>query len=414
MAPLIDSPPPTPTTSWRHHNDPPGLWAKVAAGSVLLHLLLLVSMRWFVVRVDAPTGNNAEIAIELVDEAPATAPTTEAPVEAAPADSTISDPATAPTESFTESEDAIAIAPDDITASSQNAPSDDVAPTAPIASAPNLTAQPQSDRPNALPFTPPTLSSPANPLTDTPRPPAAPVSPPPTAPPPPPNSSTASPPVTSPVTPPTSSPVAPPDSNPVQPTPPVAPANPEPQSSEATPTPPASADSGIIPTLQGVPLPEPPVPADMGEVATNPDTNPPSVPIGQAPTASNAAPAGFTANILNVSVPTDVPDIPSYPAQPKASSQEFLADAVSSACLLTPESAAYLGQSVALRITVDDQGRVVTDGTAIRQSSGSDAYDQLALCVISGWEFSPAFDRLETGDSPIYSNLDVNLTISPL
>lgn len=399
------------THTWRRHSDPPGMWAKLLAGSVVFHVLLFASLRGYVVRISTPTSTNTDIAIELVEEAPEATTATEPSIDSLPVQEPSTDSVVeAPAEPAPDSEDAIAIAPDTLTSAPQNSALPEPAPSLPATTpVPNLDPQSSGDRSTALPFSPPTLPPPSNipPAT----PPQPPVNPPPTIPPAPlatPN------PVAPPIASPTPSPSPVPSEPSPVPTPPATPPSSEPVPSEgAIATQPDSPDNGGIPTLQGVPLPEPPVPADSGEVATNPNPDS-SVPLEQAPVESEATPAGFTASIVNVSSPTDVPDVPAYPAQPKASSEQFLADAASSACLLTPDSANYFGQSVALRITVDDQGRVLEDATQVRQPSGSGDYDQLAICVINGWQFSPAFNRTDSGDSPVFSNLDVSLTISPL
>lgn len=407
MIPLTDSPSPLAHT-WRRHSDPPGMWAKLLAGSVVFHVLLFLSLRGYVVRISAPTSSNTDIAaIELVEEAPETASATETATDSPPAQEPSADSVVeAPAESALGSEDAIAIAPDNIPAAPQDSALPEPAPNIPAtAPAPNLDPQSSGDRSQALPFSPPTLPSQSNIPPETATQP--PVNPTPAAPP----SPSA---IPSPVAPPVSSPSpVPAEPSPVPDPPATPPSSESPTSEGAIATQPDNPDSGGIPTLQGVPLPEPPTPGDPSEVATNPNPDNP-VPLEEAPVAAEATPAGFRASIVNVSSPADVPDAPAYPAQPKASSQEFLADATTSACLLTPESVGYLGQSVSLRITVDDQGRVLGEATQIGQTSGSPDYDQLAQCAISSWEFSPAFNRTDSGDSPVFSNLDVTLTISPL
>src|SRR6476469_184961 len=67
----------------RHrHADPPNLWLGVLAGSLAIHLLLALSLRWWSLRVAIAQPESSDVPIELVDvdpEATASSSTTAAP-----------------------------------------------------------------------------------------------------------------------------------------------------------------------------------------------------------------------------------------------------------------------------------------------------------------------------------------------
>jgi hypothetical protein len=54
----------------RRHSDPPNLWLAVLAGSLILHLLFLLSGRWYLVRVSANRARGEATPIEVVNITP--------------------------------------------------------------------------------------------------------------------------------------------------------------------------------------------------------------------------------------------------------------------------------------------------------------------------------------------------------
>ena len=68
----------------RRHSDPPNLWLAVLAGSLIVHLLLLLSGRLFLFRISSQKPAGVAAPIELVDLSPKSSSTTRSTRSAAP------------------------------------------------------------------------------------------------------------------------------------------------------------------------------------------------------------------------------------------------------------------------------------------------------------------------------------------
>jgi hypothetical protein len=350
-----DSTLPDLTSLPRRYADPPALWAIVAVGSLTIHALLLLGMRWFNVQVSLSQPKTDTVLVEIIDVAPQAADST-------------------PTLGTT-------------AASPENAPSPPTQATAvPDIATPNIEVQRQPvDRPSSAAIAPPHLDT---------------------------NSGSTATPI--PQTTPTSS------SRP--------PVNLTPQPAIPSPSPSSSGNpgSGDLPS-DGSGSPgsssNPGSASDHSSPPVAPGAGTPLNPPGQTgdnlPTASvdrQATPSSYTASVLSVGPipqsenPTDIQE---QIAQPKALRQDFTSDPSGSGaatCLPEPAILPYLGQTVELRAeiqTIDSaSGRV--SHTDIRRSSGSDAYDNFAACLLANWEFRPASTQ---GQSPPFSEVVVQIKI---
>ncbi|MBD2098611.1 hypothetical protein H6F90_26465 [Trichocoleus sp. FACHB-591] len=401
MTPLIDPSAQTQSADWRRHADPPNLWLAVLSGSIVIHVLLALTLRWWSIRVAIAQSSNASSApIEVVDIAPETA---SIEAEAAPTAPIAPDPVTdsAPPQA----DDGVAVLEPGVTAilpESVEATVPSPSPSPPVSQPP----QPSSATPPAsLPFTPPVLPNPqASPEPSRDPEPEANVVPPPA------------------------------DNNQA----PVAPDNGSEAPTESNiPPEQTSEDTGALPAPEGqttqegseAPLGNPDSASEESETESNPLPPAPTVPdsappptdgglgeaIGQVPVSQDPNPAGFQASLTGVSVPENVGDIPDYPAEPKVTNQTFFSDASSFGCLLEPESRRYYGELVELRITIDEQGRVSNREGEIEviKPSASPAYDELAKCVITSWDFTPASNLIKENEkSEVSSNLNVSITIN--
>lgn len=110
----------------------------------------------------------------------------------------------------------------------------------------------------------------------------------------------------------------------------------------------------------------------------------------------------------------NVGEIPDEPAQPKETTQSIETSAIAGECLLKPEATNFYTQTVKLRLAISEQGQVIGQPLVV-QSSGSEAYDELARCVIKRWDFIPAYNIQEGNNSKnfVASNLDVPVRIDP-
>ncbi|HEY9747420.1 MAG TPA: hypothetical protein V6C63_01865 [Allocoleopsis sp.] len=399
MTRLTDSTAQTRSADWRRHVDPPHLWLTVISGSLVIHLLLAFSFWWSIRVAIAQSSANGATPIELVDLGSGAA------IEAAhndlagttPTTTTGQDNATATAPADGEppalEPGTTAIIPESVDASTPLA----IAPSANPNPDPSQPDQPTPGNPQArLPFTPPVLprSEPSPvPEQDTSQ-----------APPDPNNTNT----------PPSTSSNIPNESQPPleeTPTEPQGQIDPTSNNGEGTPGTPNDPLSGTEGETATAPAPFPPT---TDNSAPPPASESPDGPIAQVPVSQEATPAQFQASV-SASAPSGVGDIPDRLATPQFTSQAFFSDATAAfGCSLDPESVRYFGQSVTLRIAIDDQGQVLGDDTVIQEPSGSNAYDQLARCVISNWKFNPAVGRKDDAEIPVFSNLDVQVTISPI
>ncbi|MBD1861994.1 MULTISPECIES: hypothetical protein [Trichocoleus] len=408
MTPLIDPSAQNQSADWRRHADPPNLWLAVLSGSIVIHVLLALTLRWWSIRVAIAQPSNVSSApIEVVDIAPETAS-----IEAeatAPSASIAQDPVTdsAPPQA----DDGVAVLEPGVTAIlpesvEATVPSPTVpspSPSPPVSQPP----QPSSATPPAsLPFTPPVLPNPqASPEPSRDPEPEANVVPPPAD-----NNQ---------------APVAP-DNGSEAPTESNIP--PEQNSEDTGALPAPEGQTGTAQEGSGDPLGNPDSASEESETESNPLPLEPTVPgsapaptdggldelTGQVSVPQNQAPVGFQAS-LSVSDPEGVGDIPDSRAEPKVTNQTFFSDASGFGCPLKPEIARYYGELVELRITIDEQGRVSNrEGEiAVIKPSASQAYDELAKCVITSWDFTPASNLTKENEkSEVSSNLNVSITIN--
>jgi hypothetical protein len=369
---------------------------------VVVHLLLALTLRWWSLQAAiAQSSAGSSVPIELIDLAPETA-TLDTPASSSAA-TPAQDPSSAePTQASDEASD---LEPGVTAVISESLGASAPSPVIPSPSPSPQPLQPSPVIPQALPFTPPAFPS------SEPSPETSPETV---------QNNGEVPPVD------TNNQAPVPSDNSVTPTEPnnlpeqppgdagTSPAESEQTDPRGGEDPSANPDNGTgeseAETASNSAPPAPTVP-DSSSAPANGDVG---EPIGQVAVSQNSVPAEFQAS-LSVSAPTGVGDIPDGLAEPKVTSQAFFSDAASgSGCPLDPESVRYFGQSVELRIAIDEQGRVLSDATVVRQPSSSEAFDQLAKCAIASWEFTPAFDRINNVDSAVFSNLDVRVTINSI
>ena len=398
----MDSTPQTEPVNWRRHVDPPRLWWVAIAGSVVAHLLLALTLRWWSLQAAiAQSPAASSVPIELIDLAPETATSDDlasAPTATSAQDPTSAEPTQASDEASASEPGVTAVISESLDAS------------APLPVIPSLSPSPQPSPPlqpspvipqTSLPFTPPVLPSPEpSPETvqDNGEIPPADTN----------NQAPAPPDNSLPPTEPNTLPEQPPEDAGSLPAEPEQTTT-DPQGSEDPSANPGNGTGESETETASDPVSPAPRAPDSAPDPANEEVG---EPMGQVSVPQNYA-AGFQASLSNIQVPTDVGDIPDYSAEPKVTNQIFSSDVTSvSGCALDPEIVRDFGQSVDLRITIDEQGRVLSEATVVRQPSGSESFDELAKCAIAAWEFSPAFNRLNDVTSPISSNLDVRVTIN--
>ena len=378
------------------HQDPPKLWRNVFAGSVGVHLLLLLTVPTLLQAVagQSEAGMQVTTPIELVD--------LDSLGVGSPAivgeGSTVTDAAN------TDAANPAAAIP---TASTQ-------APAPAIAPPP--TPVPQSAIPSA--FAPTALGS-DRPLAQSPTPV---LSPPPPAPQPSispnPSPSTLTSPLPQPSIP---SDIANPTESASSPDPlpePSSPAIGQPEIGQPEIGEPAPSQSDLGETLPDAPNPY------SGEVATNPipgggvagtgnpdaSGNTPGAGLSEVSVNSQGLPTSLTVSVVRTSQlpPSETADTPDQSAILLANSFTVVADPTQpGACQITPESVNFFGATVAMRVTVALDGRV--SETPIRQSSGSTEYDNLASCLVKqNLRFTPASTA---GIATPSDNLVVSITV---
>jgi len=330
------------------HQDPPRLWRNIVAGSVGMHLLLLLALPSLLQPVDSQSqaGMQAPTPIELIDLAQVGVNSQTAAGEGAAA----------------------------IDAPNPDAPNPDAPnPDAPNPETPaaNLPATAQSTQ-----TAPPSAVAPTALAGDRPAPPA---------------------PAPNPLPPP--SPVPPPDT-----------ANPEnpglPLRVVGTPLPNApNLNPGDV-AREGS------SPGEGLAGAGNPDASGSTPGAGLSEISINSQPSPTSLNVSVVSIsqlpPNETADTPDQSAVLLNNSFTVIADPTQpGACELTPESVNFFGATVAMQVTVELDGRV--SKTQIRQSSGSTEYDNLASCLVEqNLRFTPAStDGIETPSD----NLVVSITV---
>lgn len=384
----------------RRHQDPPQLWPAVVAGSVVLHLVALVAMRFYSLEMRSRSAAlpEAPMAIELLEVTPEAGepvtaappapapspalPAAEAPPQSAPAE------APAPQPLLGDEGETIALSPD---RQGAIAPAPAQRPAAPSATP---TPTPRSEAPAPAP-TPTPSPSPTPSPTPSPAP------------------DTASP---------TSSPEAPPADEPIPsdasgelpsreetPAEPATPTDAETSGEASSETPPESAETtepapaqpeppapepDLGPATSDTRLPDPGEVIDPGDVAQTPSESQPEVDVEEEIT-----PAQISATLTTIAqVPSGADgvqrDVPTDLPEPVAGREQiFTLDPSAGTCALTPQVVGMFGQGqpVGMVVTIDNQsGRVITDYTRIATPSGNEAYDQFAACIIGNWEFRSA------------------------
>jgi len=326
------------------HQDPPRLWRNIVAGSVGMHLLLLLALPSLLQPVDSQSqaGMQAPTPIELIDLAQVGVNS-----QAAAADEG----------------DAAIDAPN------PDAPNPD-APN-PETSAANVPATAQSTQ-----TAPPSAFAPTALAGDRPAPPSAAPSPP---------------------------------SLP-SPNPPPDPTNPE---NPGLPPPVVDAPSPNAPNLNpGDVAREGSSPGEGLAGAGNLDASGSTPRAGLSEISINSQPSPTSLNVSVVSIsqlpPNETADTPDQSAVLLTNSFTVTVDPTQlGACELTPERVNFFGETVAMQVTVELDGRV--SKTRIRQSSGSTEYDNLASCLVEqNLRFTPAStDGIETPSD----NLVVSITV---
>ncbi|NET38965.1 MAG: hypothetical protein F6K19_44495 [Cyanothece sp. SIO1E1] len=346
---------------WRRQTEPLGRWMVPLAGSISIHVLCLVVFRPFLaesLRVESPPDAGAPTPIELVE---ISAAATSNPTPSAPANTTA--PSASP---FPPASTAVAAA----------------ASTLPEASGLEGRSPTSSaiEQPQPNPENPP-------PRENQPHPPAP------------------------------SSESAPEVPSPRVPSPRVG--------EDITPTP-----SPVVtrPSPAPPPLPLPPLPDSSIDQETRPD---PSLPAPETdavppdagnPDATQKFPAQIIATLVRVASVDNGRDLTDKPAQPQNTYQSFTSDQFISTCLPNPDSISALGSSVALRIVVGPTNpsaielgpeRIVVDTPPpqIERSSGNQAYDQLAICLLKDWKFLSASNNEDGVEAPL-SELIVDVQLN--
>jgi outer membrane biosynthesis protein TonB len=367
------------------HQDPPRLWRNIIAGSVGMHLLLLLALPSLLQTVDSQSqaGMQAPTAVELIDLAQVG----------------VNSQAGA-------GEGAGAIDMPNPEAPNSEAPNPELpAENVPAAAQSTQTAPPSAFAPTALagdrPLPPSPTSSPFPPPSPDPQPPpdtANPVEP------------TTSPDTTSPDT--------------------ASPENSSPDSASPDNLP-AAENPGLPPRAVGEPLPDAPNPYPGNVAREDPSSggglagggNPDAAGAGNPDADGNIPGAGSSEISINsqpmptsltgvVSIgqlpPSETADTPDQSAVLLSDSFTVIADPTQpGACELTPESVNFFGATVAMRVTVEQDGRV--SETQILQSSGSTEYTELASCLVKqNLEFTPAS---MAGIAIASSNLVVSITV---
>lgn len=84
-------------------------------------------------------------------------------------------------------------------------------------------------------------------------------------------------------------------------------------------------------------------------------------------------------------------DLKEIPTAPQPLSQTLISDTTD--CVITPASLRYLGLPVGLMIAVSETGQVDATQTQVVESVDRETYDELAICYVNLWEFSPTLNR---------------------
>ena len=337
----------------RRHKDSPSLWLTVLAGSLIVHLLLLLSGRLFLFRVSSQKPAGVAAPIELVDLSSKSSSTTRSTRSSAP--NVITNPAA--------SQSAV----------SSEAASQRAAPIQP-AIVPRITPRTVRFPPRVpkVPLKTEIVEQPKPIREQKPRPQSA-----------------------SPVSSPPAQPLAPSSPAPTQPLP----------SQIADPN---ASEPGQDFTPSGTPLTKPLIP---GEGVTNlgSPTDPnaqapapalPSVPVDEQRGEGN----GVEVALSNPQLGNDGRTIPDQPARPIELSKP-IPDAN-----YPPVIGLNLGQSVRLRLLVKSTGKLDPVAITVLEGSRSTEYDKQAIELVKQWMFKPA---LQAGQ-PVDSLLDISVRLDAL
>ncbi len=345
----------------RRHSDPPNLWLAVLAGSLIVHLLLLLSGRLFLVRTPNQKSAGVAAPIELVDiPAKSSSQATQTTRSAAPKVITESTASQGAVSSETTSQSSAPIQPAVIPKTTQN----------PVRSAPQTPQAPPKPDPIKQPAPKPIREQKPNPqATVTPSPLAS------------------SQPSPSPIA--TPSPLASSQPNPSQP------ATPDPSESEKPPV------------SSGNPLSKPSVPGGAGSDSSAPNSKPqaPDQPLGSVAVGEQrGSGSGVQVALSNPQLGDDSRTVPDQPARPTALRQSMPEANYPSAIGLN------FGQSVRLRVLVKNTGKLDPLAITVLEGSRSIEYDNLAIELVKQWAFDPA---LQAG-KPVNSLLDISVRLDAL
>lgn len=116
-------------------------------------------------------------------------------------------------------------------------------------------------------------------------------------------------------------------------------------------------------------------------------------------------PSQLTASLTTANPGVGEGEEPDETAYPKTETQTFSSNP-DSPCVMQPEAVPFLGKTVAMQVMTDELGQVVD--TVTQESSQSQAYDELAICLVKNWGFEPA---LAKGQPIATDGLVVRITI---
>ncbi|MCY7276953.1 MAG: hypothetical protein LH702_25295 [Phormidesmis sp. CAN_BIN44] len=335
----------------RRHNDPPNLWLAVLAGSLAVHLLLLLSGRLFLFRVNSQKSAGVAAPIELVDISPKSSNKT--------------------TRSTRSSASNVITAP----AVAQRAVSSE---TAPQNAAPIQPSIVQSPIPKPTPQIKPSIRPTINPS----KPSIAAATPKPQ-----PFPSVNPLPLTTPF-----------------PQPPTQPA-PAPTTTAAPTQPLVEPTSAPPPAQSGNPLPDP----ELGRVPGKPmqgtgGWSQPNLDLPKVGGADSRRGTDVKADLLNIQDGNGGATIPDKLAHPIESSRLF------STLNYPAEIELNLGQTIRLKVLVDRTGKHPKVARVL-ESSRSQEYDKFVSDLIEKqWTFDPA----TSGGQPVESLLDISVQLSSL
>lgn len=346
-------PNPLPPPSYRRGSEPSWLWLLLVAGSIAVHLLLVVLSVPFLSRLSEQQTVSSAVSVDLIELPP------QAPAEL---------------------ESEIAVAPEENT-SSPSAAASPPQPAADQVTPPVANPAPAPAAPDAIGFSPeiPASFTPPSPDPVAPSPPTPFVAPPlsqlpPLTPAPPLEESTPTEDLSSP------DPVS--DADPTQP---------DQQNSENTdPLSAANRDPDDAQGFSTVPI-DIPVP-DVSETLPLPADDPNPSELAQTEIDPTAAPIALTASLSLDRIPTSTPEesLEQLAAPVAGTTLPVIADPRISPCAqeIQPGVLSALGTPVTLQVSTDVQGQVIQ--TTPLEPSQNQAYDALAQCLVQNWEFSPA------------------------